>query len=340
MKNQKPEKEISEKLQHFSCDCIYELGTAFNSVLCAGKEYEVGFNEVMSILGVPENEREDILSQTFYFSEASGIPYHKLSPLNQFIVTIPPYVFYCLRNKLPEDEALREEAQTIFNDEASTFPRYLQEELGVKISHEIKGALWCPRPIWLSGTGVKILIALFTIFFWGLLYFLLGSTILRISSYIVGILILFVWLYYLFAGKTYTRITGSVMPSTVWQFNILPLLTAICLLLTGNIIFIPMAIIFLALSLFPVILLSCFPNWSFRKASRFISWLMEASHSTLPFISTIVYGWFIGVSIGELLEVSFPYWRMVFGITGIVVIQIPCSLIVNFVTGLYDRKSA
>ena len=97
----------------------------------------------MDILDVPEGERGNILSGAFRFSNAAGIPYCKLSPLNQFIVTIPPYALYCLKNRLPDNTKLKEEAIQIMND--VHFVCYLQEELGVKISQEIKGALWRPN---------------------------------------------------------------------------------------------------------------------------------------------------------------------------------------------------
>lgn len=135
--------EISGKLQHFCYDCIYELGNAFNYSLSAGFEYENGFNRVMDILNMPEGERGNILSGVFRFSDEAGIPYYKLSPLNQFIVTIPPYILYCLKNRLPDDTKLKEEAIQLMND--VHFVRFLQEELGMKISQEIKGALWRPN---------------------------------------------------------------------------------------------------------------------------------------------------------------------------------------------------
>lgn len=135
--------EISGKLQSFCHDCLCELGNAFNYSLSVGLEYEDGFSRIMEILNVPEGERGNILSGVFRFSDEAGIPYHKLSPLNQFIVTIPPYILYCLKNTLPDDTKLKEEAIQLMND--VHFVRYLQEELGVKISQEIKGALWRPN---------------------------------------------------------------------------------------------------------------------------------------------------------------------------------------------------
>ncbi len=162
---------ISERLKSFCYDSVYELASAFNTVLLAGKEYEIGFNEVMSILCVQTAERKVIWSGALVCAEMACIPYHTLSPLNQFIVTIYPYVRYCLENKLPDDKTLREEADTLLNDGA--FPRYVQEQLGVKISQEVKGALWRPSPVGMSSTVVKLLIFLFIIFLVSLLFFVL-----------------------------------------------------------------------------------------------------------------------------------------------------------------------
>ena len=134
--------KMSEKLQVFVYKNVYELAETFNSVLFAGKEYEIGFNEVMKILGVPTAERDVIGAGALVCAEMARIPYHTLSPLNQFIVTVYPYVRYCLENKLPDEKTLREEADTLLNDGA--FPRYVQEKFGVKISQEVKGALWHP----------------------------------------------------------------------------------------------------------------------------------------------------------------------------------------------------
>lgn len=135
--------DISEELSKFCYGFVYELANAYNSTLSAGVEYEEGFNRVTDILGVPQKEREDIFLDVLSFSKVAGIPYHKLSPINQFIVTIPPYVLYCMKNKLPDDSNLKEEA-AILEDNAS-FYRYLQEKIGMKITQEIKGALWKPK---------------------------------------------------------------------------------------------------------------------------------------------------------------------------------------------------
>lgn len=134
--------DISKGLKKFCYDSIYELANAYNSTLSAGLEYEKGFNRVTDMLGVPQKAKEDIFLEVLYFSKVAGIPYHKLSPVNQFIVTIPPYVLYCMKNKLPDDSNLKEEAAILKDD--GSFYRYLQAQ-SMSIAQEIKGALWKPR---------------------------------------------------------------------------------------------------------------------------------------------------------------------------------------------------
>ena len=154
--------DVSSELESFCSDYITALGEALNITIRVGhEEYEVGFNSAMDLLskgpvglglhsrnpfrfGVPKGDRPQMLAEIKLLAEAGGIPYNKLSPLNQFIVTIPPYVFYCLEKYLPDDPGLREEARRLMNTRG--FLRYLQENLGYPISQTIKGAFWSPNP--------------------------------------------------------------------------------------------------------------------------------------------------------------------------------------------------
>jgi len=148
--------EISKQLESFCSDCITALGIALDIAIKDRHEYEAGFNKAMDMLsevripcevpkGVPKKDRPRILAEIKRYAEIAGIPYNKLSPLNQLIVTIPPYVFYCLEKYLPNDLGLREEARHLMNTRG--FPRYLQENLGYPISQKIKGAFWIPKPL-------------------------------------------------------------------------------------------------------------------------------------------------------------------------------------------------
>ena len=137
-----------------------------------------------------------------------------------------------------------------------------------------------------------------------------------ISSYIVAVFLVAYWIYFLRIGRMFTRLHGSVHEFAVWKVNILPLLTAICLLLTGNIIFLAVGILF----------------W-------FISWWMPLLGFSAPFTLSIVYGYIIGVAFGVFFNITFPYSRFVLGIVGIVIIQIVCSLILNFITSSYEPQN-
>ncbi len=146
--------EISLELKSFCNDYITALGEALNiSIMVHRKEYEAGFNDVMdqlsngwSISGgtawfftaVSRKDRPQMLSEIKQYAEISGISYNKLSPINQFFVTIPPYIYYCLKKYLPDEPSLKEEAIQLMNTKG--FPRYLQEDLGYPISQKIKGA--------------------------------------------------------------------------------------------------------------------------------------------------------------------------------------------------------
>jgi len=176
--------EVSWLLESFCKDYITALGIALDLAIRDGHEYEAGFNAAMDMLpgsngvgiiprGVPPEDRPQMLADVKYYAKVAGIPYNKLSPLNQFMVTIPPYVFYCLEKYLLlwttmppvwvkmgppgtpiktgweltpiNDSGLQEEARRLMNTRGS--PRYLQEELGYPISQEIKGAFWRPNPL-------------------------------------------------------------------------------------------------------------------------------------------------------------------------------------------------
>ena len=94
---------------------------------------------------IPEEDIFQLLLEVKQNAEVIGIPYNKLSPLNQFIVAIPPYMVYCLEKYLPDDPSLQEEVNNLLN--ASIFPRYLQDNFGIPISQDIKGAFWRPNPL-------------------------------------------------------------------------------------------------------------------------------------------------------------------------------------------------
>ena len=152
---------MKKQLESFCSDYITALGETLDiAIRVHRKEYEAGFDDTMDMLSnarlwssktaflfgaVSKKDRPRMLTEVKQYAEVAGIPYNKLSPLNQFLVTIPPYLFYCLEKYLPNDPELRKEATRLMN--ARGFPRYLQEELGYPISQKIKGAFWRPKPL-------------------------------------------------------------------------------------------------------------------------------------------------------------------------------------------------
>lgn len=145
--------DISWQLESFCERCIINLGTALDIEIRDRNEYETGLNMALDTIsemrtpdaigGVPQKDRPQMLAEVKRYAEAAGIPYNKLSPLNQLIVAIPPYVFYCLEKYLPDEPELREEARRLMNTRG--FPRYLQENLGCSISQTIGGAFCRPK---------------------------------------------------------------------------------------------------------------------------------------------------------------------------------------------------
>ncbi|MFX0135599.1 MAG: hypothetical protein ACFFDN_18280 [Candidatus Hodarchaeota archaeon] len=146
---------LTDDLKQYCYNRVYDLAIAFNEALLSKLEYELGFYTVMNMLEVPEGERDSILSGTIKIAEASGIPYYKLSPLNQFLKTVVPYVFYCLKKDLPSS---LNNVEIKVLEKNNNFFQYLIS-LGVNISQKkVKGALWKP------GAGCLKKVALIIIF--------------------------------------------------------------------------------------------------------------------------------------------------------------------------------
>jgi len=103
--------DIPWQLELFCTDYITALGEALDIAIRIGhKEYEAGFKEATDALsngwlgvpgrnpfqlGVLKEDRPQMLAEIKLLAELGGIPYNKLSPLNQFIVTIQPNVSSC-----------------------------------------------------------------------------------------------------------------------------------------------------------------------------------------------------------------------------------------------------
>jgi hypothetical protein len=148
--------ELSEDLKRYCYERIYKLAKVYEAALTSRLKYETGFSYVMDSLNVPRSEQEKMLSTIQYSSEMQGIPYHKLSPVNQFVISVSPYIWYCLESQ-PPGTMTPEEVERITND--IEFTRYI-DQLAKKISQQVKGALWKPGAGCLGKAGLILFVGL------------------------------------------------------------------------------------------------------------------------------------------------------------------------------------
>ncbi len=122
-------------------DWLYEYGQTFSDVVMSMKiEYSPAVNEVLYRLGLEEKERENLIWSTLFFAEESSkIPYHQLSPLNQFYMSGIPYVFYRLGQEL-ENPSTRKPVEAFLDDDD---PRSMQMlyDCGKQVAKRVGGAL-------------------------------------------------------------------------------------------------------------------------------------------------------------------------------------------------------
>lgn len=134
---------------------------------------------------------------------------------------------------------------------------------------------------------------------------------MKILSYIIGGVLLLLWLIFLNTGRKnaiagIVRGSGGVMPNTVFQLHILPIFTTVLLFLTGNIIF----------------LLLSFLLFLFSRLSISLAYLFSFALSAL-----------IGFKSINVLCVNFKLSWLVGIIAGLILGQVFCSIILNYVTG-------
>ena len=145
---------------------------------------------------------------------------------------------------------------------------------------------------------------------------------MKILSYIIsGFLILF-WLIFLNTGRKnaiagIVRGSGGVMPNTVFQLNILPIFTALLLFLTGNILF----------------LLLSFVLFYISRLSISLSYIFSFALSALIGFKALIF-----------LGIEFKFSWLISILAGLLLGQVFCSIILNYVTGedikkkIYDKS--
>ena len=133
--------------------------------------------------------------------------------------------------------------------------------------------------------------------------------VLAVISRIIGVVILLKWFFSLLPGqRRYVRMAGSIMKATVVQLNVLPFLTGLGLLVTGQVWIIPCAF------------------FASRKTPDFFLYHM-------PVVCGGYYGYYLATHVG----VSTWPWRIGGVVGGVVVIFILMNLITGF-TGPRARE--
>lgn len=135
-------KELPKELKDYCYEKIYLLAKEYEATLSSREEYESGFLKVMGHLNVPIVEWPKMLETITVHCEGQlGIHYHKLSPLNQFLVATSPYIWYCLEKNPPKNFKPKELERFSKSEE---FNQYLNQ-ISREISQKVKGALWKPE---------------------------------------------------------------------------------------------------------------------------------------------------------------------------------------------------
>jgi hypothetical protein len=179
---------MSREMHSFCCKHALELAEAYNSALHAGLEEMAAFNPIMDNLGVPRSQQEDLLLQTMVFKDLAGLAKHRLSPMNQFLTALVPYLAWCFQNRLAANSPLCDEAARLVEDPC--FPRYVGKEIGWRVSQKVGGALRMPSKVSVVSTLILVPAALLLLWpsFWHVIHQPVIQWVIWILSFIWAIL--------------------------------------------------------------------------------------------------------------------------------------------------------
>ena len=129
---------------------------------------------------------------------------------------------------------------------------------------------------------------------------------MMIAAQIIGVLFLLFWLLHFPIARRHARSAGSVQHATVFQFNILPFIIGIVLILYGSLLF---------LIIFPIawVLSRMFPNY-------------------FMFIFTLAFGWIFGSKIFSDFFPNSKVWFYSGGIIGLLFMFVFCTVVVAIIT--------
>ena len=127
-----------------------------------------------------------------------------------------------------------------------------------------------------------------------------------VANIIAGLLILF-WLVHLPIGRRTAHAQGGLMYATVFQFNVLPLIVAIGLFLSGNLLHLVLGA---------------------------VAWVLAMRFSTFfMFVFPLVTGWVYGAIILSRLYPESTAWYYGGAVLGVLTMFIVCTIVVAIVTG-------
>jgi hypothetical protein len=147
--------EFTEDLKSYCYKNILDLANTYNRAFLSRMDYEAAFFFVMGSLKVPEKRQLEMLDFIMEQSQMQGIPYHKLSPVNQFMMATTPYIWYCLESNPPSNYS-QEELNKI--SESMEFTLSIGD-LAKMVSQQVKGALWKPGLGCLGKSAVFLAVA-------------------------------------------------------------------------------------------------------------------------------------------------------------------------------------
>jgi len=126
------------------------------------------------------------------------------------------------------------------------------------------------------------------------------------AARMLGVVLLLAWPLCIYAGRSVMRRSGSITKASVFQWGILPMLTGAGMLASGNLLWLPAAIVAWVLAIpFQAFMLYGLPP---------------------------VYGAVIGAELGRVLWSTKGVWTLLAGFAGIICMFIICTVVVAVVT--------
>jgi len=143
-------RDLSSQLKQFCHERIRKLAEEYNAAIWNGLDYQDAFLLVMEHLEVPPSQMDGIYEGKVNYTLLARLDPAHLSPINQFMTTVVPYILWCLGNQLPGHVQFKEREKGLLLN------GYL-EGVAWGISQEVGGALRC-APRWLCGRVLKFIV--------------------------------------------------------------------------------------------------------------------------------------------------------------------------------------